>query len=381
MRSIFAILIFIIFTATPSAYSAQLNTLENILWEREYGDDTSSYISKSFAFSQADASLYISGIYRSSAKGVPPKVQGIWVWKINSSGEKISEIRLKNAEGKNIINVEALAITDVGNIIMVVTLEGKSSELIKINSSGEQLLLKDMAKGRRISKIIHTVDNKLLLIGQENTNALLMKVDGTGQTIWDKLLDRGKDDMFVDGISTEDGGFLMVENSGKTAQFFMAESDVWITKYDSNGIKQSEKTFPGRHGNIVKGKDGSYVVVYDMSGTAKQDIWVKALDSSLNEKWSTQITETEFGLEKFTIAAMSNGNYVAAGPIKLRPWVSYIDANGIKKWDFYDGSVWPSIGTELVSKGDNMYIISSVVSLTEMYTENNKIKTIKFLPE
>lgn len=381
-------LLYVIIFIIPLAYciglshAGLIDTLPNTLWENKFGDAEYSYHNKAAFLSPKDSGLFIAGEYTSSARGVPTVTEGLWVWKVNPAGEKIIDLKLKNPadDAKKYSNVEALAITENEDIILIAQMRRGRANLLKLNSAGEILLSKELKSERDISRIIPTADNNFLLIGHDKFNSLLMKIDANGEVLWEKINDRGKDDMFVNGILTEDGGFILIENSGKSAQFYLASSEMWITKYDSKGEKITEKSFPGRHGSIARGKDGSYAIVYDKSGTAKQDIWAKAVDKDLNEKWDVNVTSTDFGLESFKIASLTNGDYIVAGPIMLRPWVSYIDSTGVKKWDFYNKAMEPASGTDFISKGNDCFIVSSVVAITDQYKINNKIKAIKFQP-
>lgn len=381
MKIIFAILILFGLIISPAVFvnASDIGKLPTV-WDNKYGDEMYAYENRTTAFSPTDNTLYIAGIYSLYDRN-KKNIEGIWIWKINAAGEKVVDLRLKNPadDTKKYLNVEALAITSNEDIILIAKMRGGRINLIKLNSVGEILLSKELKSERDISRIIPTADNKFLLIGHEKFNSLLMKIDANGEILWEKINDRGKDDMFVDGIATEDGGFILIENSGKSAQFLLTSSEMWITKFDSKGEKITEKSFPGRHGSIVRGKDGNYAIAYDKSETAKQDIWAKAVDKDLNEKWNTNITSTDFGLESFKVGSLTNGDYIVAGPIMLRPWVSYIDASGVKKWDFHNKANEPASGPDFISKDDNCFIISSVVAITgDKIT--NKVKVIKFRP-
>lgn len=381
MKTIFAILIVfgLIIPHANASDIAQIGKLPTV-WDNKYGDEIYAYENKATAFSPIEKTLCIAGIYSSYEK-TKKTTEGLWIWKINPAGEKIIDVKLKNPvdDAKKYLSVEAMAITANEDIILIAKMRGGRINLIKLNSIGAILLSKELKSERDISRIISTSDNNLLLIGHEKFNTLLMKIDANGEVLWEKVNDRGKDDMFVDGILTDDGGFILIENSGKSAQFFLASSEMWLTKYDSKGEKITEKSFLGRHGSIARGKDSNYAIAYDKSGTAKQDIWVKSIDRDLNEKWDANITSTEFGLESFKMGSLTNGDYIVTGPIFLRPWVSYIDSTGAKKWDFHNKTMEPASGTDFISKGTDCFIISSVVSITDQKI-TNKVKVIKFQP-
>lgn len=381
MKTSTAFISMIILTIAITSYAYNVVTsLSEPIWKRKFGDASYAYQNKAVAFSPKVYALFIAGINSTSGKGIPTKVEGIWIWKISDAGEKVTDLRIKSTEAMKFVDVEALAILDTEDVFVIAKLVSGQSILIKLNAKGEILFSKKINDGR-ISKIIPTIDNKLLLIGHQSLDSFLIKIDTSGEVLWSKAYDRGQTEMLVDGIATDDGGFVLIENSGKVEQFFMGSSQIWLTKYDATGQNKFEKSFPGRYGSITKGKTGSYAIVYDKSGTANQDIWIKAVDQQFSSLWDVKVTETNFGLERFKITSMTNGDFVVAGPINGRPWVSYITSSGAKKWDFSGKTMDMAVGTDFVSKDNYGFIVSSVVAVNEQYKLINKIRVIKFQPE
>lgn len=372
-----------IFTTAIASYASDVVTLSKTIWERNFGDADYMYQNKAMAFSSKDSALFIAGTYSTSGKGIPTKVDGIWIWKINDAGERAMDVRLKNIPDKEskYINVESMAISDNSDIFLVARLDNGQAELVKLNTEGKVLFSNKLDKGRHIVKIIPISDNKFLLIGYQSLDSLIMKIDASGEVLSDNVFDFGQTDMSIDGIATEEGGFVLIENSGKAEKLFMGASDIWMTKYDSIGQKVFEKSFPGRYGSIARSKNGSYAVAYDKSGAASQDIWVKAINKDFITLWDVKVTETNFGLERFKIASLTNGDYMATGPINGRPWVSYISSTGVKKWDFSGKTMDVAVGTDFISKDNSCFIVSSVVAVNEQFKLINKIRVIKFQPE
>jgi len=90
------------------------------------------------------------------------------------------------------------------------------------------------------------------------------------------------------------------------------------------------------------------------------------------------IATTKFGLEKFKIISLAQGSYVTSGPINGKPWVSYIDSSGIKKWDFEGKEMGFAIEFDLGSNGRDCFIVSSVIVLDEKSKPSNTVRVIKF---
>ncbi len=364
-------------------YAGEIDTLPKTGWERKFGDADYTYQNKSIAVAANDNSLFIAGIFSSTDRAKSQRdVMGIWIWKINDDGEKKLDIRVKNTQDQNsnLIDVEAMAVTGEGNIIILARSQTNQTSFLRMNAKGDILLTKKLDQDSHIFKIIQTTDKKYLLIGKKKADALLMKIDENGEIVWSKIYARANADMFIDGVALEDGSFILIENTGKVEQFFIGVADIWIIKCDANGQKQSERTFTGRYGSIARIINDGYAVLYDKSSTAKQDIWLKTFDKNITEANDVNITSTDFGLERFNIFSLKNGDYIVGGTLDLRPWVSYVDSTGTKKWYFQGKTTEPAVGAAYASINGNIYIVSSVVGINEQYQQVNKIRVTKFQP-
>jgi hypothetical protein len=368
---------------TPFSLNAAENgALKTMIWERYFGQDNYSHLSKAIALSAKDKNLYITG-----QAALPHKTKkqnsGLFAWGINKPGELATNILLPESypEIGKMIDISAISSSNSNIIAAVVTNEDGKSFLVNIDKAGKIAVVKKLESEVEISKIIPNQDGSYLHIGRESLKELVIKTDASGKELWRKVFDRGRDDMIVDGISIDSGGFLLIENSGKVLQFFMGESDLFVAIYDSKGERVNERYLPGRYGSIARGKDGNYVIVYDKSASAEQDIWVQAYDKNLNPLWNQKITTIKFGLERFKIVSLANGNYVVAGSVNGKPWVSYLDSTGAKKWDYLSKEKEFGVGIDLVADGNDCYLVSSIITLNAEKAMINKVKVIKFQPQ
>lgn len=378
----FTLIIMAISLSISYVNAEQLESISGLVWDKRFGDVDYSYQNRILAVPPKGTILQVAGIYSTAEKGNPEKVEGLWIWKINEAGEKVSDLRIKNADKvEKYIEVGAFAIAGNEDILLVAKLDNGQSALLRLNSAGNILSTSKLGEGKRISKIVPTDDSNFLLIGIQSSDSFMSKINASGETLWNKVYDRGKSEMLIDGIAAEDGGFVVVENSGKAEKFFMSSSDIWITKFDANVQKVKEISFSGRYGSIARGKGGGYVILYDRSGTASQDIWVKALDKNFTELWEVNVNTINFGLERFKVASLANGDYIAVGPVSGKPWVSYIASTGAKKWDYLEKSTDVSVGTDFIVKDNTCFIVSSVITVNEQLKMLNKIRVIKFQPE
>ena len=380
----FAVFLFIIISLLLLPFSlnaAESGTLKTIIWERYFGQEK-NYSSSAIGWSAKNKNLYISGQVALPHK-TKKQNQGLFVWEVSKTGEMTANILMSETypEIGKLLEVTAVNSFKNSSIVAAVTNENGKHFLVNIDKSGKVTIAKKFEPEVEITKIISNQDGSYLLIGRESLKELVIKTDASGKDLWRRVFDRGRNDMINDAVSIDSGGFLLIENSGKVEKFFMGESDLFVARYDSKGERVNERYLPGRYGSIARGKDGNYVIVYDKSATAEQDIWVQAYDKNLNPLWNQKITTIKFGLERFKIAALANGNYVVAGSVNGKPWVTYIESNGAKKWDYLSTDKEFGVGLDLVADGNDCYLVSTIITLNAEKAMINKIKVIKFQPQ
>jgi hypothetical protein len=130
------------------------------------------------------------------------------------------------------------------------------------------------------------------------------------------------------GVSTPEGEFVLVGNSGEYDAVRSGPSLVWVGRYDAGGALKTEITFPGRYGSITRSGDGGYALVYDKSSSVDQEIHVKGLSAEAKELWDAPLQDGARSVSEFKIAALSRGGYVVAGRKTGRPYVALLDGTG-----------------------------------------------------
>jgi len=361
-----------------NAQENRLDKLQNKEWEAVFGDNKYSYLKSAAIADPKDGSIYISGHYLLAEQIVPPVVEGLWIWKINSKGEKVIDVRIVNKDEKKYNRVQSLAIAEDNNIVLVAETDNGIAELLRVRSDGIVLSIKKMSAGFHIKKIL-SIDKALLLIGSKYNSSLIRKVDLNGENVWEKVDNKNLRSMFVDGISTPDNGFFLIQNSGENVVSKLSYSEFRIGKYDSEGNEIAGKSFPGQCKSLSHGNGVSYAIVYDNIDAVEQSVRVMVFDINLKEKWTATVDSDKKGLVFIKIAALRNGGYIVVGQKVIYAWVSYIDDAGIKKWNFYNQALEPSPSIDLVSDGKNCFLISSVSSVNE-HDKAIKNKVVKFIP-
>jgi hypothetical protein len=136
----------------------------------------------------------------------------------------------------------------------------------------------------------------------------IVKLDGNGNKLWDKTLGGSSDDELTSLELTNDGGYIMggwsrSDASGEKTENGRGSWDYWVVKLDSSGNKLWDKTFGGNDGDelnsIQQTSDGGYILggtsISNISGEKTEnsrgnnDYWVVKLDSSGNRIWDKTI--------------------------------------------------------------------------------------------
>jgi hypothetical protein len=129
-----------------------------------------------------------------------------------------------------------------------------------------------------------------------------VKIDGNGNKVWDKTFGGTGGDVAYSAVSTSDGGYLLVGYSnsgagGDKSQNSQGYSDYWAVKIDGNGNKVWDKTFGGTGNDYARSavstSDGGYLLVGDSGSGAggdktqgnqgSNDYWAVKIDANGNK--------------------------------------------------------------------------------------------------
>lgn len=109
----------------------------------------------------------------------------------------------------------------------------------------------------------------------------IVRVDSSGNKLWDKDFGGTKDDLFASLDVTSDGGFILGGGSwspvsGDKTQGKQGEVDYWIVKTDISGNKQWDKRFGGTSLDyltcIRQTDDGGYILGGDCFSEVSGDV-------------------------------------------------------------------------------------------------------------
>jgi len=217
-----------------------------------------------------------------------------------------------------------------------------------------------------------------------------VKIDGNGNKVWDKTFGGTSSDVAQSVVTTTDGGYLLVGYSysgatGDKSHNSQGGNDYWAVKIDGNGNKVWDKTFGGTSNDyarsVVSTSDGGYLLVGNSGSGATgdksqnykggTDYWVVKIDGNGNKVWDNTLGGTG-GDYAQSVVSTSDGGYLLVGYSKSVAswdksqanhsnnedyWVLKIDGNGNKVWDKTFGATMREYARSAVSTSDGGYLL------------------------
>ncbi len=224
----------------------------------------------------------------------------------------------------------------------------------------------------------------------DNSDALLMKLDFAGKVVWSKSFGGNKSDAgsYVD--QTSDGGYILV---GSTISFGAGDSDIYLIKTDSNGNLLWTKTYGGSDSEaasyVAEINGGGYMVAgYTNSfGKGLGDYYLLKTDSNGNLIWS----KTYGGAESEYIQnarLTSEGGCIMIGTTSsyvigvFNTYVVKVDKNGNLKWakstSFGGGTFNADEGFGIVETFDGGYVFTSEPEYVVQANSGGDYALVKF---
>ena len=220
------------------------------------------------------------------------------------------------------------------------------------------------SKDNKIEAMVKTKDGGFVVAGwtksfsNDKSNVYLMKIDGDGNVVWQKVYGGNNVDKAYAITMVKDGGFMV---AGETRSLGNGRSDIYLMKIDEKGNMLWQRTYGGKKDDrayaITKTKDGGFVVAgYKKSfGNGWSDVYLIKIDENGNKCW-----EKTYGGRKddraYAIVDTKDGGCIVAG-------VTFSFGNGwrdvyVIKMDKYGNIVWQK--AYVGSKSDVAYAITKV---------------------
>jgi len=339
---------------------------DNILWQKTYGGDDEDVI-QDLIITDDD---YLITVGSSSSWG--DAWQSIWVMKLDSQGNNISNI-FEGEKNYNLAN--SIVFTEDGNFIVAggrnwlrcpSCNEQGRAWIAKINPDLHVIWEKYLGDDRNnsIDHISSVGHQGFVLSGLTNSsktsefNAWFAFLDWEGNYLWSKKFNNLFQDKATCILYLEEKGFLV---AGHSQSNYMNKNDAWILKLTMDGNIEWEKHFIGSGINVINKiipsvDSGILAVGYTSSkGAGWQDAWVIQLDKDGNLEW-----EKTFGGDKKDIIVSAiktdKSKYLLAGNTSssskgkiTNAWVIQLDKDGNLEWEKTFGGDKQIITTGIIS--------------------------------
>ncbi len=234
------------------------------------------------------------------------------------------------------------------------------------------------------SEVIATPDGGYLCVGshansqaKDEPNIYVIKTDATGKVLWQKSFGRTpfKPDSGSDLIPTSDGGYLIAGRS-TTAQ----DENAYLIKIDASGNLIWDKVYGGSAGenaaSIKATGDGNYIFVgssssYKTGGTGDYDFYLVKIDATGNVIWEKNYGGSDWD-RGASVLVMNDGGYLMAGwtaspefgAVARDIFLIKTDASGNKQWQKLFGWEHQDETAEVIATADGGYL---VVGSSERY--------------
>ncbi|MBK7389474.1 MAG: T9SS type A sorting domain-containing protein [Bacteroidetes bacterium] len=226
----------------------------------------------------------------------------------------------------------------------------------------------------------------------------VVKIDKFGLKQWDKRYGGTRSDGALDGIQTNDGGYIFVgfsfsntggEKSQDNRDTSMLTADLWIVKVNASGIKQWDRRYGGNGSEgankIIRTNDGNFIIVgtsnSDVSGDVTQpsrggqDIWLVKIDGAGNKLWDkryggshveyvadiTLFPNDEYLISSASYSPLSGDKTDNNRDASLNSpdyWIIKINSSGNKIWDKTFGGIKDDFAGSVFLVNSNNYLIA-----------------------
>ena len=204
--------------------------------------------------------------------------------------------------------------------------EGWDALLIKTDADGNTLWIKTYGvsnwdygfSGQQTSDrgYIITGVTTSTLPGQDDFDVWLIKTDAAGDTLWTKSFRGRSHDMGWSVQQTSDGGYII---AGETGYLRVGNpSYVWLIKTDADGNMQWRKTFGGSDtevgSSVQQTSDGGYIITghTESYGAGSDDVWLIKTDAGGDTLWTKTFGggDDDWGN---SVQQTSDGGYIITG--------------------------------------------------------------------
>ena len=240
---------------------------------------------------------------------------------------------------------------------------------LKLDRAGNVVWNKTFLEGfgTEIRYAVNLTDG-FLLVGNEflasgDVNGYVARIDNQGTVLWQTILSGGKTDKLFSGIATQDGFVVF----GLTSFYGNGTSAAWVVKLDSSGNVVWNKTYGESADSALRAgvlaQDGDYVAAgyMDSKGDNNYDFYLLKIDPNGNMVWN----KTYGGAESEKAYSMTKApdGYVLVGDIEsptssTDAWVLKVDGNGNTLWNKTVGGKEADSPAYITQSKDGGYLVA-----------------------
>ena len=273
----------------------KLDEAGNIMWQNTIGSNENDTVSD--VEQAADGSFLIGGTASSEISGDKTVVGDIWILKLGVNGNILWQKGYDFFANSFLSNAK---LTNDGGFILAGTgTPGIFSDYIvsKLNINGGSMWEKIYGGDGEdfLTNFILTDDGGYMAIGQSNSDASgdktedsqgfqdywVLKLDSTGNIIWQNTIGGASGDIPLTVLETSDGGYFISGSSlsnisgDKTDNTFEDSQSFWILKLNSVGIIEWQNDIDGSLGErlpkAIQNNDGSFMICGQSSSNISGD--------------------------------------------------------------------------------------------------------------
>ena len=226
-----------------------------------------------------------------------------------------------------------------------------------------------------------------------NLDFWVVKLDSSGNLIWQKSLGGSNADFATSVQQTKDGGYILAggsfSNDGDLTLHHGPNiyADYWIVKIDAVGTLQWQKTYGGSLGDIAQSvrqtNDGGYIIAGnsasndgDITGVhdiVYGDAWIIKLNAQGNLQWQKTYGGSDYE-QANSIQQTTDGGYIAAGWSRSNDgnvtgnhgnydvWVTKLGNTGNLQWQKSLGGSNGDLAYSIQQTKDNGYVVAGGTS-------------------
>lgn len=281
-------------------------------WQRNHAPAGMSLENRGAAL-LADGALAVLGQQRPLAHLKDKTADQGWIGVFNADGSLRREWSFVLQAGDAALqDVDSFAaIGDDGFVVAGVRTDGESV-LVAVGPGGAVRKLRSLGS-QRAAFILALPGGDLVLGGRDRRDLSASRLRADGGVVWERRLDRGFDELFLDGVLRGDDDVVMLEHSGIREQFFMREARVGLTIMNKarDTIRASDFSVEGRAGAMVAAGAG-YAMLVDTGVGVKQNLRFVQLDPAFKPVNTAELAAIPFSLERARLARRADRGYMVA---------------------------------------------------------------------